>query len=61
MRVMDRNSNEQKQKLDRLRSQQKKPPNIYSSHETLSQHDWEELIGVHKDTCKRVNGKIKRR
>ncbi len=61
MKVMGRLPKEQKQKLDRLRSKQKKPPNILSSNEKLSQQDWEELMGVHRDTYKRVNGAVRRR
>lgn len=56
MKVMDRLNKVQKQQLDRLRSQQKKPPNEY-----LSERDLEELMGVHRDTYKRVNGAVRRR
>lgn len=57
MKVMERLTREQKQELDRLRSQQKKPPN----EPELTQKDWEELMGIHRDTYIRVHGKIKRK
>lgn len=61
MKVMDRLTRGQKKEFDRLRSQQKKPPNLNSSQEELTQKDWEELMGIHRLIYKRVHGKIKRR
>lgn len=56
MKVMNRPTKAHKQEMNKLRSKQKKPPN-----ECFSLKEIEEIMGIHRDTYKRVNGKIKRR
>jgi hypothetical protein len=58
-KVMDRLTKEQNQEINRLQPKQKKPPNIYCTHEELSQQDWEEIMGMYRETYIRVIGAVR--
>ncbi|SMQ75930.1 hypothetical protein SAMN05444673_2572 [Bacillus sp. OV166] len=59
MRIADHLSKEQKQQLNKMRSSPKKKSRKKEEH--LSQKDWEVLMGMNRDTYKRVNGAVRRK
>lgn len=53
MKLADKLSDQDKKKMDRLKSPKKE--------RKMSQDELEDLMGMHRDTYKRVHGKIRRR
>jgi hypothetical protein len=53
MKLAEKLSDQDKKKLDRLKSPKKE--------RKMSQDEIEDLMGIHRDTYKRVHGKIRRR
>ncbi|MFS0783564.1 hypothetical protein [Bacillus sp. 1P06AnD] len=58
MKVMDCLNADQRYKLESIKKQNK--PN-HSRREQYSQAEWEEMMGYHIDTFKRVKGAIRQR
>lgn len=61
MRIEDLVSPEVKQKLNYNNQPKQRRNRKKKHHEQLTRRDIEELMGVHRDTYKRVNGKVKRK
>jgi hypothetical protein len=60
MRIADHLSKEQKQRLNKIAA-----PNKNRKHkkkvEQLSRRDWEDIMGVNRDTYTRRNGAVRRK
>jgi hypothetical protein len=62
MQIRDHLSKEQKQQLNQLTSSPvKKKKRKRKKKENLSFHDWEDIMGVNRDTYTRRNGAIRRK
>lgn len=60
MRLGDQLSKEQKQQLNKMAVSNKKQSHKKKT-EQLSQRDWEELMGMNRDTYIRRNGAVRRK
>ncbi|KYD02651.1 hypothetical protein B4102_0245 [Heyndrickxia sporothermodurans] len=59
MRLKDHLNHEQRKQLEKLMPR-KKPPSI-KRDKPMSRKDWENLMGMNRDTYKRVRGAIRRK
>jgi hypothetical protein len=65
MRIADHLSKEQKQQLNKMAKANKKivfkSKPKHKRDENLSRNDWLNIMGVHMDVYKRVNGAVRRK
>ncbi|PLR93203.1 hypothetical protein [Bacillus sp. T33-2] len=61
MKLVDHLTREQKQKLNQLKAAGNKTPSAWKNEHGLTRKDWEEIMGLNRDTYVRRYGAVRRR